>query len=291
MELMQLKYFLAVAESQHITKTAEKLHIAQPALSQAIGRLEKELGVPLFLHKGRNIVLTPYGKYLQQQLIPLLDTLNRLPGELADMAQTDDHTIRVNMMAASTIATEAIIAYQRENPDIHFQILQQEDRDGGDINIFTRMFDHKHQTDNHSRIYSERIFLAVPQSAAYSGKTSIPLHQMADEKFISLAGSRQFRTICDRFCAQAGFSPQIIFESDNPTAVRNLISAHVGVGFWPEHSWGRMEAPDMRLLEVTDPICQRDIVVNCRENKANNSYIIHFFSFLDDWFADKFKNR
>jgi len=288
MELMQLKYFCAVAESQHITKTAEKLHIAQPALSQAIGRLEKELGVPLFAHKGRNIVLTPFGQYLQEQLLPLLDTLDRLPGELASMANADNHTIHINMMAASTIATEAIIAYQRENPDVHFQILQQEDREVCDINIYTRQFYHAPEQEKNSRVFSERIFLAVPQSAAYSGKTSIALREAAEEKFISLAGSKQFRTICDRFCAQAGFVPQMIFESDNPTAVRNLISAHVGVGFWPEHSWGKMDAPDMLLLEVTDPVCRRDIVLTCRENKSDNSRVRHFFAFLNDWFAGRF---
>lgn len=58
MELMQIKYFLEVAESEHITMSAEKLHIAQPALTQAIKRFEHEIGVPLFKKQGRNIVLT-----------------------------------------------------------------------------------------------------------------------------------------------------------------------------------------------------------------------------------------
>ena len=288
MELMQLKYFCAVAESQHITNTAEKLHIAQPALSQAIGRLEKELGVPLFAHKGRNIVLTPFGRYLRDQLTPIIDTLERLPAELASMAHTDNHTIHINMMAASTIATEAIIVYQRENPDIHFQILQQEDREIYDINIFTRLFHQRTEPEKHTRAFDEKIFLAVPRSAAYSGRTSISLREAAEEKFISLAGSKQFRTICDRFCSQAGFTPQIIFESDNPTAVRNLIAAHVGVGFWPEHSWGKMDAPDMLLLEVTDPDCRREILLTCRENKADSSRVKHFYTFLTDWFEKRF---
>ena len=67
MELTQLKYFYAVAKNLHVTKTAEQLHIAQPALTQAVRRLEKELGHPLFASKGRNIVLTEYGKYLKEQ--------------------------------------------------------------------------------------------------------------------------------------------------------------------------------------------------------------------------------
>ena len=58
MELLQLEYFYAVAQNQHMTRTAEQLHIAQPSLTQSIRRLEKELGVPLFYRSGRNIALT-----------------------------------------------------------------------------------------------------------------------------------------------------------------------------------------------------------------------------------------
>ena len=53
-----MKYFLEMAASQHVTRSAEKLHIAQPALTQAIHRLEKELNVPLFVSRGRNIAVS-----------------------------------------------------------------------------------------------------------------------------------------------------------------------------------------------------------------------------------------
>ena len=73
MELLQLEYFYAVAKTQHVTHTAEQLHIAQPALTQSIHRLEKELGVPLFHRNGRNIALTEYGVYLRDALKPILE--------------------------------------------------------------------------------------------------------------------------------------------------------------------------------------------------------------------------
>lgn len=87
MELLQLEYFYAVAQNQHMTRTAEQLHIAQPSLTQSIRRLEKELGVPLFYHSGRNIALTEYGVALQEALTPVLKTLHQIPNQLQQLAQ------------------------------------------------------------------------------------------------------------------------------------------------------------------------------------------------------------
>jgi len=71
--------FLTLCQTRSFTKTAEKLHITQPALTQAIRRLEKDLGVPLFTARGRNVILTEYGKYLQRKLEPLMEQLDAIP--------------------------------------------------------------------------------------------------------------------------------------------------------------------------------------------------------------------
>ena len=62
MNLSQLYYFRKLSELQHYTKAAKELYITQPALSDAIRSLEKELGVPLFQKEGRNVKLTRYGR-------------------------------------------------------------------------------------------------------------------------------------------------------------------------------------------------------------------------------------
>ena len=113
MELLQLEYFYAVAQNQHMTRTAEQLHIAQPSLTQSIRRLEKELGVPLFYHSGRNIALTEYGVALQEALTPVLKTLHQIPNQLQHLAQERETTIRLNVLAASTLVTQALISYKK----------------------------------------------------------------------------------------------------------------------------------------------------------------------------------
>ena len=76
MELAKLKYFYHVAKTGNVTKAADEIHIAQPALSKAIKQLEEELGAPLFYKRGRNIYLTPFGMYLQERLESLLPQID-----------------------------------------------------------------------------------------------------------------------------------------------------------------------------------------------------------------------
>ena len=89
MELTQLQYFVAVAKSLHMTRTAEQLHVAQPALSQSISRLERELGVALFRREARRLALTPAGTYLLERLQAPLAALAELPEQLREIAEAD----------------------------------------------------------------------------------------------------------------------------------------------------------------------------------------------------------
>ncbi len=284
MELQQIRYFLEVANSQHVTQSAQKLHIAQPALTQSIHRLEKELGVPLFLQRGRGIVLSEMGHYLKKRLEPMMKELDSLPGQLQTIAALSCETIHLNVLAASTLITEAIIEYRTAHDGISFQLMQNEESELYDIAVTTKLFYQTQETENDDRyICTECIFLAVPNSEKYRGRTRIRLSEVKDEGFISLLGSRQMRWICDKFCQHAGFQPKIIFESDNPAAVRNMIAANMGVGFWPEFSWGSLDSAQVLLLELEEPACQRDLLFTLKRNKINNSHVEDFFLFLKEY--------
>lgn len=291
MEILQMRYFLDVAETQHMTESAERLHIAQPALSQAIKRLEESVGVPLFAKKGRGILLTEYGRYLQEQLIPIVEKIDNLPGQLQNMARLSNETIHINVLAASNLLTDTIIEYKSKHKNLNFQILQNTEGEIFDIEITTRMFYHVPPEREGNRFsVTEKIFLAVPNNDRYRDKKSISLKEAAegyDEGFISLAGSKQFRYICDKFCRHAGVRPRTIFESDNPATVKNMIAANLGIGFWPQYTWGEIDNDRVRLLEINDPPCSRDIVVTLNRNKLDNSNVEDFFEFLKKRFTER----
>ena len=286
MEISQIRYFLEAAKTQHITKSAENLHIAQPALSKAIHKLEDELGVPLFMARGRNIVLTQYGTMLKERLTPIINSLDSLADDFTRMTQSENHTVRLSVLAASTFVTQAIIKYKQQHPEVNFHVLQTPDNELFDIEITTKLFYDADNTDGDgSFVCTEKIVLAVPDSEKYGNRTSITLSEVKNEGFIRLFGSKQLRSICDKFCRHAGFEPNIIFESDSPQAVKNMIGANLGVGFWPEFTWGKMKNRNVKLLEITDPLCRRDILITYRNNKTDSTYTESFYNFLKKRFT------
>ena len=290
MEIMQIRYFLEAAKTKHMTKSAKNLHITQPALTQAIRRLEEDLGVPLFAAKGRNITLTEYGKYLQKRLAPLMEQLDKIPEQLNMMVKLEGETIHMNVLAASGLVMEAIIEYKKEHEGINFQLQQNTESELYDIAVTTKLF-YQGLNEKNSFACGEKIYLAVPKNERYADRTSICLGETAEEGFISLLGSREFRYICDRFCQHAGFTPKIIFESDNPAAVKNMIAANMGIGFWPEFTWGRIENEQVKLLEIEEPVCQRDIIINYNMNKIDNRNVTEFYRYLVQFFRRRKENQ
>lgn len=277
MELTQLKYFCETAASLHVSRTAEKLHIAQPALTQSIRRLEEDLNVKLFLRRGRNIALTSCGEYFYKKVSPLLDELEKTSLELTKIQKRDEKTLHINVLAASALVTEAIIRYSEEQ-DVRFQLFQSVENENCDITVTTKA--HSGEKREREAVIRERIYLAVSKDK-FPKREKISLSEIEGEGFISLMGSRQFRAVCDKICRKAGILPKVIFESDNPTAVQNMIAAGMGVGFWPEFTWG--DPSPARLLRVIDPPCSRDIVISHTGSKLSEE----FFSYLVDFFLEK----
>ena len=132
--------------------------------------------------------------------------------------------------------------------------------------------------------------MAVPAQGRFAHMDSVCLSDLREEGFISLQGTSQLRMICDAFCRHAGFTPHVIFESDNPGAVRNMIAANMGVGFWPEFSWEKVENKRVKLLPITDPLCSRDILITYKKNKTDNSKAENFYRFLKRYFELTAKN-
>ncbi len=287
MELYKLKYFHIAAELGHITKAAESIRIAQPALTQAIHSLEEELGVKLFAKKGRNIVLTDCGVYLKKRLDELLPAFDSLAAEMAQLKHQVRNTIRMNILAASTFVIDSVVAYRRTHPEVVFDFEQNEQKADCDLVITTNSMEGERKRTASSVsnrvarcVKKENIYLAVPKASAFAFRPSVALAEVKDEGFVMLSGSRLFGGICKQFCTAAGFLPKILFESDSPNAVQNIIGTGTGVAFWPEYSWGTPDSEQVRLLPISSPVCERELILELYERVPTSAWAADFYEFL-----------
>lgn len=289
MELLQLKYFLAVAESEHMTNTAKQLHIAQPALTQSIHRLEQELGVSLFERAGRGIRLSPAGAYVRDRAKPAMETLENVARDVQLFQQGEQGVVRVGVHAASGVAIDGIAAYSELNPHVSFDVTQDERERHRDVIVTTITPRGSSTVENavEKTPFSERIGIVVPASSALGDTAS--LADFANERFIALAGSRRFREVCDTFCARRAFTPHIAFESDNPLVVKKMIGLGLGVGFWPDHSWGDLDPKSCRLVHLQEPEFTRDVIVAKTSRCTPDSEAQRFYDFLLDYVAKRWE--
>ncbi|MFI3172863.1 MAG: LysR family transcriptional regulator [Eubacteriales bacterium] len=278
MEFQQLHYFLVVAKYQHMTKSAELLHIAQPALSQCIKRLEDELGTPLFDRVGKRIVLNDCGKLLQQRVRPIMAALDAIPSEIQNRSKTYSYPIRLNIEAGSMIISKILIAFQKAHPKITFQLLQNVHESECDITMSTIPYEEAEKQGDVA--FTEQIYLAVPLASRFANRTSVTLDELAREKFIVLAGSKKLRVICDKLCDSVGFVPNIVFESESPLMVRELIEAGLGISFWPAYSWGEFSSDKAVLIPIGSPLCNRKLILHLSPHAVDSNVCNEFYRYV-----------
>lgn len=279
MEFTQLRYFVEVAKTEHMTRSADHLHVAQPALTRSIHRLEKELGVPLFEHVGRNIKLTPYGEHLKERALPLVAELDDIERDMQRFSEAHERTIQLNIGSGSNMILDVVIDYRHEHSGSEFHITQREGRDTGDVRTFTLMPDedkHAFETDS-ALLLTEDILLAVPAQSEL-GDTIAPA-ELDGQNLVCLAGSRKFRQVCDLLCEKHGIETVVAFESDSPAVVQKMIGLGSGVGFWPARSWPAVDPALARLVRIDSDDFERTIVIELGASQLATREARRFFEF------------
>lgn len=287
MELLQLKYFQTVARLEHVTQAAQELHIAQPALSKTIALLESDLGVKLFDRNGKYIRLNAYGKTFLKRVELVLSNLEDGRKELKDMTHEPFGDIKLAILAGSNIILELLTSFRIIHPHINFHLVQhyQNNLHALDYDLCITSVAVGLTNMQTFPLFTEHIFLAVPNNHPFAKRTSIDLHEASNEDFISLKSGTVLRELTDSFCYNSGFSPRIIFESDDPSTVRGLIRAGMGVAFVPEISWGGSTGTSMTLVHIKEPDCKRSLAIISRDHRYLPSAAKLFRDFTVDYFS------
>lgn len=281
MEIQQLRYFTVAARYQHITKAAEEIHIAQPALTQIIKRLESEMGAPLFERNGRNIILTPEGKILQEEALQILKTIDELPIVLQQKKAERDKTLKIKVSAATIWFMPEIIAYKKTHPDVNLDFIRNDDMRDCDF-LITTSTDTGGQAEERF-IVDEEILLAVSKDRAKNMPPKVRLSDLKGDVFLITDKSKPFFRICEEYCLKSGFAPNVIFECDSQTVIFDLVSADLGVAFCPTFSWGKIDQNKITLLPFEEKCFRKIVLIALKQTTPLQK---DFFAYLKNFMSD-----
>jgi LysR family transcriptional regulator, transcription activator of glutamate synthase operon len=263
-EIAQLRWFVEVAEGRTVTAAAAALHVSQPALSRGLARLEHELGAPLFDRIGRGLRLNTNGQALLDAAKRALNALDTAAHAIG--AASDPTTGTVRLAFLQTIGTEFVPAllsgFRTRYPKVEFVLRQGGSENNlrqlldGDIDVVLTAGPLDYAGVEWQPLVDEPLVVVVPTGHRLARRKRVALAEISDEPFVAFAHTRGLRAITDKLCQEAGFTPRVVFEGEDPTMLRGLVGARCGVALVapaPGPTPGIVELP------VSVPRCHRTI--------------------------------
>ncbi|MBB5958500.1 DNA-binding transcriptional LysR family regulator [Saccharothrix tamanrassetensis] len=289
MDLLQLRYFQAVARREHLSQAAAELRVAQPSLSRAIARLEADLGVPLFDRVGRGLRLNRFGARFLRRVDRVLRELDDARRELADSAGLDRGSVAV---AAETLLTLTglLTEFRAGHPGVNTRLYQSsaatmaEQLRIGEVDLCFASQPLSGPDLRTLELLREEVLLAVPPGHRLAGRERVRLEELADERFVTTRPGYWPRELCDRLFAEAGLRPQYTCESDEPGATGDLIGAGLGVGLVPEFSRRTITHAPAAWLRLDVPDCHRSLTLVWRKDTYLSAAARRLTDFARDYF-------
>ena len=264
MNLYYLRYFVTLAHLEHYTKAAEELMITQPSLSHAISMLENELGVCLFEKKGRNVVITKYGKMFLADVEKSLGILDSSTKTLKMISAGEG---RIDLGFLRTLGTDYIPditqrflkANKEKVINFYFHTGVTTDLIKGlkerkyDVAICSRP--EKEQSIEFIPIAKQKLVLIVPLNHPLADKDAIDLIETIPYAQIIFTKKSGLRPIIDglfdKICAQ----PKVAYEVEEDEVAAGLVSKNFGIAVTP--NMPILNSMDVKVLEIKSPSWER----------------------------------
>lgn len=251
-----LQYFQKTAELEHLTKAAEELHIAQPALSRTIRGLEQELNVTLFEHQGRNIRLTRDGHILLKHAQNFLKEFNEMQQEFKDSRDLAQSTVKLAILSATQMIPTFLIEFKKEHPTAILEILRPDSRKTAKWDLSLYADRSRIDNDHTVTLFRESLVMILPKDDRHADLPYVSLSDFSKANFIAAPKGFMLREALEAFCKKAGFTPQVVMESDNPDTVRDFVRAGLGVAIVPQMTWYSAQE-GVASLPIGDIECYR----------------------------------
>ena len=244
MELRHLRYFVAVAEERHFGRAAERLHIAQPPLSQQIRRFEAELGEPLFYRTTRSVELAPAGEALLERAPAILAAFDAAVEDARRAARGEYGRLAIGFTGSSTYAMlpSLAAAMRDELPgvvlDLQGELLTPAQvarlLDGTlDLGLLRPPV---HERELATEVlHSEPLLAVLPETHPLADAEAVPLERLEGEPFVTYPS--HFRSVVhdavEDACEAHGFQPVAAHEVAETATLVSFVAAGLGVSLVP----------------------------------------------------------
>lgn len=264
MELYQIGYFIEIARQRSFTRAAERLHMAQPALSQQMKNLETELGTALFIRGRKETQLTAAGKAFLPRAEALLAQAAAAKAIVSDVAQLRGGKLIVAAIpsVSACLLPEVIRSFSKQHGKVELQLIEDSSErvadcvESGLADLGFLQLPASKTAFETRTIITEPFVLLVAKSHALAKQKDAPLKQLAAESFIFYKG--RARDTALESCRKAGFEPRIACESGELETVRALVASGLGIAVVPQLAATHLP-PTIRALTIREPKMQRQI--------------------------------
>jgi LysR family transcriptional regulator, transcription activator of glutamate synthase operon len=300
MELRQLYYFVKVAKREHVTRAAEELHVAQSAVSRQIHQLEEQLGVKLFLQKGRNLQLTPVGQLFLKRAESIIADLERAIIEIHEFIDPERGEIRLGFphSLGTHLIPKVVAMFRKAHPNVRFRFKQGmfpsliQDIVKGEVDLaFISPIPENEEYICGNLVLTEKLYAILPPGHPLAEETAIELQQLKEEQFVLFREGYSLRPIVWDACQKAGFTPKIAFESEETDTIRGLVAAGMGVSLLPEMALTQSGPLQPAKVAISSPEVTRTIGLIHRADEKLPLVAKVFHQYLLDYFAKPYSNE
>jgi LysR family hydrogen peroxide-inducible transcriptional activator len=287
MELHQLRYFCAIADTGSFSRAARQTFVSQPALSQQIAKLEDELGTRLFDRLGRSVTLTEIGKSFLPRVRAVLRDLESARNDVVEKKTSITGLVSVGVIPtiAPYFLPSILATFSRKWPLVHITVVEEitallldKLRAGSiDVAVVALPVPVRSQEFESFPLMTEKLFAALPKGHELASRREVSLGELQGEPFLLLRDGHCFRETAVEACKRARLIPQIVFESGQFSSILSMVSAGLGVSIVP--AMALEKRPGCRYVPLADRRAARTIgfvTLNGKSpTRANEAFLAH----------------
>lgn len=276
MELRQLRYLVALAETHSFTRAAAGSHVAQPALSQQIRRLEEEVGLTLVERSSRRVAITQAGELLVARARRILAELESAEAELQSLkgVRTGHVTVGAMHTMGPVDVSLALAIFHERHPEVELTVREQSSEELAEMlrvdELDLAFLSVTERIESHGlglhQLVSEELLVILPPGHRLAGRGRVRMRELADEHFIAYRQGSRLRELLMAAGQHAGFSPRVDLESNESQRVRRLVARGMGVAILPS-SDALEPGAEVATARLMEPELSRDITLAWRADR------------------------